>query len=171
MLLNPHGAGRAGLPQSLSLEIMARYGPAPRNGGWYRDLGRPGQTGSGVVLLLACLLAVGLALMFLLTASAHFNRIRPDLVRMVPPSFPNPEFLVTVTGVAKFAGAVGLLMAATAPWAAYGLIAMLVAMFPANVYAAHRHLTLAGRPATPLALRVPLQILWIGLLWWSVQRM
>jgi uncharacterized membrane protein len=53
---------------------------------------------------------------------------------MVPPFLPAPELLVTVTGVLELAGAAGLVWSRTAPWAAGGLSALLVAMFPANVY-------------------------------------
>jgi uncharacterized membrane protein len=110
----------------------------------------------------------GLAGMFLLTGVAHFNQMRRDLVRMVPPFFPNAEALVTITGLAEFAGAAGLIVPATSKLAAYGLIALLVLLLPANVYAARHGLTLAGRPPTPLWIRVPLQVVWIALLWWSV---
>ena len=44
---------------------------------------------------------VGLATMFCFTAAAHFNSMRADLVRMVPPSIPRPELMVTVTGSAN----------------------------------------------------------------------
>lgn len=109
----------------------------------------------------------GLAIMFLFTGAAHFTRTRADLVRMVPPRLPNPEALVTLTGIAELAGAAGLLIPALARWAALGLIALLVAMFPANIYAARARQRIAGRPPTPLAIRTPLQFLWIALLWWS----
>jgi uncharacterized membrane protein len=111
---------------------------------------------------------VGLAAMFLFTAVAHFNKMRQDLVKLVPPFFPNPEALVTITGLAEFAGAIGLLMTATAKYAAYGLILLLLAMLPANIYAARQGFTIGGRPATAIGIRVPLQVLWIALLWWSV---
>jgi uncharacterized membrane protein len=70
-------------------------------------------------------LRIALAMMFLLTASAHWGRRRADLVRMVPAAFPNPELMVTVTGLAEIAGAVGLLLPGTARWAAVGLAALL----------------------------------------------
>jgi uncharacterized membrane protein len=110
---------------------------------------------------------VGLAVMFVFTASAHFTRTRADLVRMVPPRLPRPELLVTLTGIAELLGAVGLLVPPLARWAAYGLIALLIAVFPANVHAARAGLTIGGRPHTPMPLRLPLQLLWVGLLWWS----
>ncbi len=69
---------------------------------------------------------------------------------MVPPRLPRPDLLVTVTGVLELVGAVGLLVPATARLAAAGLGLLMLAMFPANVSAARRRLTLAGRPVTPL---------------------
>jgi uncharacterized membrane protein len=48
-----------------------------------------------------------------------------------------------------------------------GLIALLVAMFPANVYAAVAEVTLGGNPASALWWRTPLQLFWIATLWWS----
>jgi len=110
---------------------------------------------------------VGLAVMLLFTASAHFTKMKADLARMVPPALPRPELLVAVTGVLEIAGAVGLLIPSTASIAAYALIALLIAMLPANVNATKTGVTLRGRPATPLLLRIPLQMVWIGLLWWS----
>ena len=84
--------------------------------------------------------------MFLLTASAHWGKRRPDLIRMVPPAFPRPDLLVTVTGVLELLGAIGLMLPATAPYAALGLALLLLAVFPANIHAARNHQTIAGRP-------------------------
>jgi uncharacterized membrane protein len=111
---------------------------------------------------------VGFAGMFLFTGIAHFNKTRADLVRMVPPMFPNPEMMVTITGLAEIAGAAGLMVAATSKLAAYALMLLMILMLPANISAARRDLTIAGRPATRLWIRVPLQAVWIALLWWSV---
>jgi uncharacterized membrane protein len=74
---------------------------------------------------------VALAVMFLFTASAHFSRMKEDLLRMVPPSFPSPRTLVLVTGVLEIAGAIGLLVPATRRIAGIGLALLLLAMFPA----------------------------------------
>jgi len=109
---------------------------------------------------------VALALMFLFTAAAHFNRMKDDLIRMVPPSFPNPRALVFATGVLEIAGAIGLLLPPTRRLAAWGLALMLIALFPANVSAARRGLTLRGKPATPLAIRLPIQILFLAVVLW-----
>ena len=113
-------------------------------------------------------LRVGLAAMFLFTGLAHFNRTRGDLIRMVPPALPYAPALVTFTGIAELSGAAGLLLPPTAFYAAVGLIVLLVAMFPANIYAARSAHTIRGRPHTPLPLRAALQLVFIGALWWSL---
>jgi uncharacterized membrane protein len=109
---------------------------------------------------------VALALMFLFTASAHFTRMKDDLVRMVPPSFPNPRALVFATGVLEIVGAIGLLVPATRRLAAWGLALMLLALFPANVSAARHGLTLRGKPVPPLVLRLPIQLLFLAVTLW-----
>lgn len=78
----------------------------------------------------------GLAAMFTLTGGAHFIGMREELISMVPPALPAPGLLVTITGVLELAAVVGLLWRPTAPWAAAGLTALLLAMFPANVHKA-----------------------------------
>lgn len=111
-------------------------------------------------------LRLALAVMFAFTALSHFlPRTRGDLVRMVPPALPSPGLLVTVTGIFEMLGAVGLLIPQFAPASAWALLLLLVALLPANIHAARTNLQIAGRPATPLAIRIPLQAFWIGALW------
>jgi len=110
-----------------------------------------------------------LATLLLVTASAHFNRMKGDLVRMVPAWVPAPLLTIYVTGVCEALGAVGILLPGTRRWAGLALIVFLVAVFPANVKAARERLPVAGKPATPLALRLPVQLLLIALLWWTTQ--
>lgn len=83
----------------------------------------------------------GVAAMFVATGLAHFIGMREELIAMVPPAIPAPGLVITVTGVLELAGAAGVLWRRTAPWAAAGLTAMLVGMFPANVYAAEKGLS------------------------------
>ena len=107
-------------------------------------------------------LRLALAGMFLLTASAHWGKRRPDLIRMVPASFPRPDLLVTATGVLEILGAIGLMPPKVAPYAALGLAFMLVAVFPANIHAARQHLTIAGRPVEALLPRALLHIVFLA---------
>ena len=105
--------------------------------------------------------------MFGFTAVSHVHpRTRPDLIRMVPAVLPRPGLLVTVTGIFELIGALGLLVPQLAAAAAYALMALLVVLFPANVRAARAGLTIAGRRATPIVWRLPLQLSWIAALWW-----
>jgi uncharacterized membrane protein len=98
----------------------------------------------------------GLAAMFTLTGVVHFVAMREELIAMVPPALPAPGLLVTVTGVLELAGAAALLSHRAAPWAAGGLAALLVAMFPANVHAA-----LEGT-GTPLLPRTAMQLVFLA---------
>ena len=116
---------------------------------------------------LADAVRVGLAIMFLFTSTAHFSSMKRDLAAMMPPPLTGAMWLIYLTGVFEIAGAIGLLVPRLIRPAAWALIAMLVAMFPANVYAALKGVTLRGRPATALWLRTPLQAFWIAALWWS----
>ncbi len=84
---------------------------------------------------------------------------------IVPPQFGSAEALVAISGVAEFAGGVGLLLQPTRRAAGIGLILLCVAVWPANWYmaiVADRFAKVA--PAWVLWARVPLQvplILWI----------
>lgn len=93
----------------------------------------------------------------------HFGR--PAIFeRIVPPALPAPHLLVLLSGVAEVAGGLGLLLPATRRAAGWGLLALLVAVFPANVYmvglASALHL-----PAWVLWARLPLQPLLMWLVW------
>jgi uncharacterized membrane protein len=111
-----------------------------------------------------------LAVMFVFTATAHFNKMKHDLARMIPAYFPRPLLIVYATGVLELLGAAGLVLPEFRRVAGICLIALLVGMFIANVNAAQRGVTLRGKPPTPLWLRAPMQILFIALLWWSTRR-
>ena len=107
-------------------------------------------------------LRLALSGMFLLTASAHWGKRRPDLIQMVPPFLPRPDLLVTVTGILEILGAVGLMLPAVARYAALGLSLLLIAVFPANVHAARERLAIAGQPVTPLLARSLLQCMFLA---------
>lgn len=102
----------------------------------------------------------GLATMFVMTGMAHFIGLRAELISMVPPAMPNPGLLVTITGLAELAGAGGLLLRPTAPWAAGGLTALLIGLFPANVYAALNGITTS--PADALVPRTLIQLVFLA---------
>lgn len=102
------------------------------------------------------------AVMLLLGASAHWGRRRADLIRMVPPPFPRKDWIVTVTGLLEIVGAVGLLLPPLSLTAAICLIVLLIAMLPANMYAARHQLTIGGKPVPKLSVRLLIQLVFIA---------
>jgi uncharacterized membrane protein len=98
-------------------------------------------------------IAVGLAAMFVLTGIAHFAPpLRRDLIAIVPPRLPAPGYLVTITGLLELLGAVGLLLPTTRVAAAVCLLVLMLAMFPANVYASRM-----PNPPKSMTTRLPLR--------------
>jgi uncharacterized membrane protein len=98
-------------------------------------------------------IAVGLAAMFVLTGVAHFvPPLRDNLIAIVPPQLPAPGLLVSITGVLEFLGAVGLLVPVTRVAAAVCLLLLMLAMFPANIYAARM-----PNPPKSMTTRLPLR--------------
>jgi uncharacterized membrane protein len=98
-------------------------------------------------------IAVGLAAMFVLTGVAHFvPPLRDNLIAIVPPRLPAPGLLVSITGVLEFLGAVGLLVPVTRVAAAVCLLLLMLAMFPANIYAARM-----PNPPKSMTTRLPLR--------------
>jgi len=117
------------------------------------------------------------ALRWLLTAlmvaagANHF--VSPDpYVAMMPAALPAHLALVYVSGVAEIAGGLGLILPRTRRAAAWGLVLLLLAVFPANVNMAVNHLPLGERALPTWALwgRLPLQALLIAWAWWYTRR-
>jgi uncharacterized membrane protein len=108
-----------------------------------------------------------LVVMFIFTATAHFNKMKHDLAKMIPSCLPHPLLIVYITGVLELLGAAGLVLPSLRRVAGSCLIGLLAGMFVANVNAAKQGITLRGKPATPLWLRTPMQLLFVVLLWWS----
>jgi uncharacterized membrane protein len=106
--------------------------------------------------------AVGLAAMFTVTGIAHFVQpLRSGLTAIVPPKLPAPGLLVTITGVLELLGAIAVLIPQTRVTAAACLALLMVAMFPANVYAAGAKRS-EHAPSTPLVPRTLMQVLFVA---------
>lgn len=107
-----------------------------------------------------------LSAMMLFTAIAHFNNIKGDLIRMVPPWVPWPGVAVSFTGICEILAAIGIQVPFTRRIAGILLILFFICVLPANIHAANAGLNIAGEPATSLWLRIPMQIFFIILTWW-----
>lgn len=104
-----------------------------------------------------------LAAMFVVAGILHFV-LTPLYVRIMPPYLPAGRLLVQVSGVFEVLGGLGLLYPPTRRFAAWGLVALLVAVEPANVQMALDHARWRAIPEWALWLRVPLQL---PLIWWA----
>jgi uncharacterized membrane protein len=104
-----------------------------------------------------------LAVFFIGSGVNHF--VIPDTYKqIVPPGWGDPAMLVQVSGVAEIAGGVGVLVPRTRRLSGIGLIALLAAVFPANLYMARNPAKFKKIPAWALYARLPLQPL---AMWWA----
>jgi len=104
-----------------------------------------------------------LALFFIIAGTAHFITPAPYLA-IVPSFLPWPAALVALSGVAEILGGLGICFPSTRRLAGWCLIALLLAVFPANVYAISTGMVIAGHSLPPWMLwaRLPFQLLFIA---------
>ncbi len=108
---------------------------------------------------------VGLAGVFVVAGVAHFVRPR-GFEAIVPPPIPARP-AVLASGVFEVLGGVGLLIPQTRRAAAWGLAALAIAVFPANVYAALRPETMPWAPVWALWARLPMQPVLVAAVAWA----
>ena len=108
------------------------------------------------------------ALFFTIAGINHF--LNPAFYeRIIPPAFPSPHLLNLISGFFEIVGGLGLLVRPLRRAAGWGLIALLIAVFPANLYMA-TYPTLFNATPSPLWtigvwVRLPMQILLIAWVW------
>lgn len=101
----------------------------------------------------------------LYTAAGINHFINPRLyVKIIPPYLPAPVMLNYAAGAAEVILGIALFFPALRPWAAWGIIALLIAVFPANLYMYQQGL--GSIPSWALLLRLPLQLVLIAWAWW-----
>jgi uncharacterized membrane protein len=116
------------------------------------------------------LLRVMVALPLLVSGIFHFTRTAL-MVMIIPPFFPYHAQLVLGSGALELAGAVGLLIPAFARGASVCLAFLMIAVFPANVYAANMFVGGLHMPSVPV--RLAMQVIYISLLLmagWGIAR-
>lgn len=108
--------------------------------------------------------------MFFITAGVgHF--VAPKFYEaIVPEALPNKKEIVQVSGVAEVAGGIGVLSRRTRGLAGKGLIALLLAVYPANINMAVNPKRFNRFPAWALWARLPLQFLAIAWVWGATMR-
>ncbi len=109
-----------------------------------------------------------MALAMMAVGVAHFLDPEP-FIRIVPSFLPAPRALVLISGGFEIAGGLGLLWSKTRRMASFGLIALFVAVFPANINMAINEIQLQPEGTMPvwaMWMRLPLQALFIAGAWW-----
>jgi len=118
-----------------------------------------------------------MASIYIIAGITHFV-IPEAFAQIVPPMLPYPLVLAYLSGVAEIALGVGLLFSRTRKLAAWGVIVLLIVIFPANVYMAVSDVTVTGvfgRTLDPSPVvqwgRLPLQGVLILWAWWYTRPM
>jgi len=109
-----------------------------------------------------------MSLLYVAAGVMHF--VKPEsYVRIMPPYLPAHLALVYISGIAEILVGLGLMVPATSTLAAWGVIALLIAVFPANIYMAQQGGAAFGLPEWAVIVRLPLQLVLIAWAWWHTQ--
>lgn len=111
-----------------------------------------------------------LAAAFVAAGANHF--VNPSFyLPMMPPYLPAHLELVYLSGIAELLGGLAVLVPRWRRLAGYWLIAVLIAVFPANLYMALSNISPPGMDAsqTALWLRLPFQAVFIAWTWWATR--
>lgn len=108
-----------------------------------------------------------LAVSIILVGITHFLKPIP-YARLIPPLFPHPIELVYISGFFEILGGIGLVIPYISVAAAWGLIALFIAVFPANINQAINAIPVEGIPHIPILywIRLPFQAVLIAWAWW-----
>ena len=98
-----------------------------------------------------------MAIAYIVAGINHFWHPDP-YVKMIDSFLPYPLALIYISGIAEIACGVGLMIPATRRLAAFGLIFLLLAIFPANIYMAVAHDRWPEIPVWMLYARLPIQL-------------
>lgn len=115
--------------------------------------------------------------LYILAGAMHL--VVPDLyTQIIPPIFPRPLAVVYLSGVAEIGLGAGVLVNRTRRLAAWGLVGLLVAIFPANLYMATHDIAITGGPGfvqeisgTAQWARLPFQAVFVLWAWWYTRPM
>jgi uncharacterized membrane protein len=106
-----------------------------------------------------------MAFLYIIAGINHFRK--PGMyIRIIPPLFKNPKLINTLSGIAEILLGTFLMVPFSKKFAAWGIIALLVAIFPANLFMFQNKKASFGLPRWVLFVRLPLQIV---LIYWAYQ--
>lgn len=110
----------------------------------------------------------GLFAFFMIVAGISHFIIPYTYVKIVPPQLPYPEAIVYISGFFEILGGIGLLVPPTSQAAAWGLLVLIIAVYPANINMAVNHIHLDNIPDGNWfqAIRLPFQFVLIAWAYW-----
>ncbi|MBE8988193.1 DoxX family protein [Nostoc sp. LEGE 12450] len=113
------------------------------------------------------ILRVVLAISIIVVGVTHFV-VPQEYVKIVPPQLPYPLGLVYLSGFYEILGGIGLLVPPVSQAAAWGLLALFIAVYPANINMAVNLIKIEHIPNSPWVhvVRLPLQAVLIAWAWW-----
>ena len=118
------------------------------------------------------LFRVILAVSIIIVGSLHFL-VSDPFVSIVPPQLPHPRFWVYLSGFFEILGGIGLMIPPVSQAAAWGLILLFIAVYPANLYMSMAQIHIKNIPysESPIAqaIRLPLQGVLLMWAWWYTQ--
>tara|TARA_X000000368_G_C23016752_1_gene706080 strand:- start:766 stop:1194 length:429 start_codon:yes stop_codon:yes gene_type:complete len=101
---------------------------------------------------------IGLAAFFINVGIDHF--VNPDFyLSIMPPAFPLHIEAVYISGVFEILGGIGVLIPKFRRFSGWGLVALLIAVYPANIYMAISPDTFPDIPVSALYFRLVLQFI------------
>ena len=104
-----------------------------------------------------------MGIIYVLAGLNHFRQPRLYL-KIIPQYLPNPNLLNKLSGLAEILLGILVCISFTSAIAAWGIIALLIAVFPANLYMYQNDNVALGLPKWVLLLRLPLQL---ALIYWA----
>ena len=112
-----------------------------------------------------------LSIAIIVVGITHF--VKPEeYAKIVPPQFGDRFAMVYISGFFEILGGIGLVIPFVSVAAAWGLIALFIAVFPANIYQAIHSVPIEGIPHHPLLywFRLPFQAVFIAWAWWYTRK-
>jgi uncharacterized membrane protein len=111
------------------------------------------------------MLGWSVALIFVAAGANHF--FSPEFYcKMMPRGLPYPLYLVYVSGILEIFLGIGFCYQPYRKIFAYGIIVLLIAIFPANIFMAQNYELWPNIPVWFHWVRLPLQFVLIALVWW-----
>lgn len=116
------------------------------------------------------ILRVVLAIAIMIVGTTHFTHTE-QYARIVPPPLP-PDAMVYISGFFEILGGIGLLIPLVSVAAAWGLVALFIAVFPANIYQSIYSIPIDGIPHHPWLywVRLPFQAVLIAWALWYTRK-